>query len=399
MAAPRVVWTKHLVRARGINPRAHADLHFPGDYRLILLGDDDAQEFTPGEKSPVATYPAWQPVLGMATLERLLGEGPVKRRSVAGQEHRVVVHRWPPGNYVEAKKLLRHLGELQVKYPEAVIHLSGACDYNPAFGQDLGAADIDVSSTYERVGDVLLPNGRRISPKDAHRHLQWINLLGFKCAELVDFDRRLSYNVASALWASTYFTSDVRFASRGAKPVLARIHSGNAQPGDKIICDQCSLQFGCKFYRPEGVCSVPGTDTEKLARMFRSRNSDDILEGLGDLAELALERLKEGRDMEYLSGEADPEVTKMIAQLFGMGKTLAVLRNPALKAAKVSVNVNNGQQLVTGGTAAEIAAALVKELEESGVPRDSITPELVQAKLREKAGVPTIAIEATARES
>ena len=90
------------------------------------------------------------------------------------------------------------------------------------------------------------------------------------------------------------------------------------------------------------MCSVPGAEPTELAEFFKTRDSDLIIDGLGTLMAAQTRRLERGMADEEDFG-LDPEVTKMMSQLFEQGVKLAKLLNPDLRGgAKVSVNVGVG---------------------------------------------------------
>jgi hypothetical protein len=215
---------------------------------------------------------------------------------------------------------------------------------------------------------------------------------------------RCIYNIKSAVWAGEHFLENIAFKSAGSAAVNPNavshtpatvtqpwsVPAAHAQPGDKIRCDTCSLQNSCKYFRSGSVCSVPGSEPVKLANQFGTRDADQILDGLGTLMQLGTRRLERGLADEEVYGELDPEVTKIINQLFSQGKDLAKLLNPSLRGGP-NVQVNVG---TNGANAAALAAAtpnqmigsIVREMEARGIPRDQITPQHIANFLAEMTG-------------
>lgn len=108
-----------------------------------------------------------------------------------------------------------------------------------------------------------------------------------------------------------------------------------------------------------------------------------IIDGLGALMEVQTGRLQQGLHYEEIEGELDPEVTKIIGQLFANGVKLAKLVDPSLAAGpRVQVNVGpGGAAAVSAGTPQQLVAGIVRALEEKGVPRDKITPKMIEQVL------------------
>jgi len=132
------------------------------------------------------------------------------------------------------------------------------------------------------------------------------------------------------------------------------------------------------------VCSVPDSEPVKLASFFNTRDSDTIISGLGALLGKQAERLERGMEDEEWGEELDSEVSKLINSLFSNGVKLAKLTNPELSGGtRVGVFVNGGQgaQVAVGSSASQLTASIVRELEEKGIPREDITPEMISQVL------------------
>jgi len=131
---------------------------------------------------------------------------------------------------------------------------------------------------------------------------------------------------------------------------------------------------------------VPDSDSAELARHFRTRNSDLIIDGLGKLMEDGIERYFEGKKNETIAGELDPNVSRMGDKLFSQGVQLAKLVDPSLRTSAVAVNIAANQASVGVGTAAptthQLAAQVIGQLEAGGLSRSQITEDVVRRALQ-----------------
>lgn len=160
-------------------------------------------------------------------------------------------------------------------------------------------------------------------------------------------------------------------------------------PGDRVTCDTCSVARMCKVYREGSVCNVPQSPGEKLAKAFSSRDSSQIIDGLGNLLALQSERLETAMEDERDFGEMNPEVTKLMNSLFTNGTKLAKLVDPTLNGAGTTVNVGvgaGGSAQVTTANPNTIMAQIVRVLEDKGIPRDQITSDMVAGVLQAMNG-------------
>lgn len=102
-----------------------------------------------------------------------------------------------------------------------------------------------------------------------------------------------------------------------------------------------------------------------------------IIDGLGTLLAANTRRLEGGLREEEAFGERNPEVTKMMGQVFDHGIKLAKLIDPSLRGAAVQVNVG-AQAQVAGANPQQLVAAAFRALEAQGFTREEITPDMVQ---------------------
>lgn len=419
----RIAWDRGLCVKRRIDPLKHAAAYFSGkEWRVLLVGEQGTAEYTQDSgTTPVAVYPTWDAEQDQLELLEEMMQYPIgedadacndpdlslDERPVAGQEHRVVVINLPVVNYTPGRALVRKLKELQEEYPECKLHLHGLYSWRVSFGMGFGATDVDPRTNAGK-GKVTLPSGKEMIAEKTVAVPQWVTLLGMKPIDLTKEPRnRCIYNIKSAMWAGEHYMENIAFASRAshsqpapdttsptAKPIETKSKSPFSapvvpQPNDKISCDACSLQNSCKYYRQGSVCSVPGSEPASLASHFKTRDADQIIDGLGTLLQMQARRLEQGLADEQLYGELDPEVTKMTNQLFANGSKLAKLVDPSRFAGpKVQVNVGQGGNVaaIQAATPNQVLGGIVRELEARGIPRDKITPDMVGNLLAEMGG-------------
>lgn len=411
-----IAWDRGMLVKKKIDPVKHASLYFGRaiDFRVLLVGEQGTAELRAGDtlERPTAVYPTWEYGEEMSLLEEILALPPgedmkacndktvsADERPVWGQEHRVVITGLPPATTGPGRKMLTVLRTLQEDYPKAILHIHGLYGFRVAFGMGFGAADVEPRTNAQK-GKVYLPSGKEEKFERAQANPQWVTLLGFKPVDLAIPRNRCMFNIKSALWAGENYDKIFNFKSRAGSttevdtttpdaeyepPTTARSHSTGValspKEGDKFHCDTCSLQNTCKYYRNGAVCSVPGAEPKELAKFFKTRDSDQIIEGLSTLVAANSRRLERGMSEETAFGDINPEVTKLINQIFDQGTKLAKLVDPNLRGgAKVQVNVGaGGQAAVIGQTnPRQLIASVVRELENRGIPRDQITPEMIQ---------------------
>lgn len=418
----RIAWDRGLLVKRRIDPLKHAGIYFAGKpWRLMMIGEQGSAEYTneSGEK-PVGVYPTWDAsVEELTLLEEMMaypvgedGEAcedpnlPDDQRPVAGQTHRVVIINLPDQRSAMGRGLVRKIKELQEDYPTCVVHIHGLYSWRVCFGMGFGSVDID-PRTHAGKGKVILPSGKQMIAEQTISCPQWVTMLGMKPVDLTREPRnRCIYNIKSAVWAADHFRENIAFASRPSattpppnieskKPMLVpavdpRPFHGSKTPqaNDKINCDTCSLQNSCKYYRQGSVCSVPGSEPASLATHFKTRDSEQIIEGLGTILQLQARRLDRGVADENMYGELDPEVTKIANQIFSNGVKLAKLVDPTLNGPQVQVNVGGGTSAaaVQAATPNQVIGGIVRELERRGIAREDITPDMVGNLLAEMAG-------------
>lgn len=405
----KIAWSRKLLIHRKVDAFKYMTLQygqFPFEY--IICDEMGTQHWESGTKQPIAVYPTWVFGDDFSLLEELCSSNigldeeacdderidPLLR-PVLGQDHKIIIMNVPNASTGIARKFYQVLMELQEDYPEVTIHLHGVASYNVLFGMQLKSVDVDARAP-AFVGNLMLPNGKQIHFERTEDIAPWVNLLGYTPGELTVPRNRCMFNIKSAYWASKYFKREIRFKYKRDKVEVVDINSPETvfepvegkgiqlkriQPKveDKFLCDTCSLQVTCRFYRMGAVCVVPDAETKPLTEYFNTRNADSIIEGLGTLLGTQVARLEEGRQHEIDSdNKLDPEVTKIVNSLFDRGVKLAQLIDPSLRSGpKVQIN----QQNITGSSPQQLMAACIAELEARGIPRESITPEMIESVL------------------
>jgi hypothetical protein len=402
-----LAWDRGLLRKRGdLDMNAFCDANVPSiyDYRSMAIGEQGAVEVDRDTSmhSPKAVYPVWDYTVHalndlLKLIERPAGEDPKwyknpilppDQRPVKGQEHRIVVIRPPEfGANVEGKTFYPLLRDIQDEHPEVILHLHGSYSYRAMFGMELRSADVD--PTTGRGALVYLPMGKKVKRGDLKKYQQWINVVGGRPGDLDTPRGVCMFNIRSALWAGRHFNEEVAFRVREVgerKSATLEHYSPGAvvTQEDKFMCDRCSLAVSCKYFREGAVCSLPGSDSVELSRFFTSRDSAVIISGLTRLLEFQAERLEDGRETEKLTGDLDPEVTRIADSLFERALKLAKLLDPQLdpKRPLVSMSVNSaGPTQINNGqfNMQEAVAAAFTALEAKGVPRNAITSDMVES--------------------
>jgi hypothetical protein len=403
LAMPKVAWNAACLRHHNVSVDRFNELHFPvgQPFDTLVIDADQTIRITPtsSSKKPHATYPSWAHGQTLTLLESYLRE-----------EHElVVIVGIPPFMAPFVEQFYIPLSQLQEEWPKTQIHLNGGNGFRQLFG--LGYASVDYDPlTSVALKQVMLPCGAQ--PKNRSEWAawgKWFRLIGYDWREINTRADMAEFNITSAHWAAEHFRTEVKFAIQQhhrmpkenaqlreevpeAGDFVTNYKRRHASEGDMIICDACSLATACKLYREGAVCTLPESPSRDLAKCFKSRDSDKILEGLAKIMAIEEERFQEGRSREKEAEDGlDPEVSKMLTTMFHQGVQLAKLRNPALLGNRTQVNVGvafgNHQ-----ATPAQMGAAAIAQLEAQGWTRESITRDMVERVIRGE-DVPKAAIE------
>ena len=421
-----IAWDRGILRKFRIDPFIHARDHMAGkDYRVLAIGDQGAAEIGPLNTmhNPKAVYPVWEyNQMSLDQLEewmarncaeelrheRIARRCPADEIPVPGQEHRVVVTRLPHLSTGIGRKFFATLGLMQLDYPDCILHVHGYTTFS-WISSGIRAGDLDHRALPSK-GRVFLPNGRRMPWEDTNDHRRWVNLLGWRPADLQEPRNRCMFSIQAAHWAAEHWAKDPHLAAtprllsnedfvkvlNGAVELdgqetkrFSTVTGYNKEKkplplvGDKFYCEACSFAPKCRAFRVGSICSVPDAESAELARHFKTRDSGLIIEGLGRLMEGGVERWVEGRNAEKSTGELDPHVTKIQSELYKQGVALAKLVDPRLRSAAVAIQMNAGNGIqVNGATGAPTlqgrVAAAKGALEQAGVPEKMITAEMIE---------------------
>lgn len=389
VATYNFVWDRGYLHKKSLDPEKFIQAYIPPpqDFRMLIVGNHDqgAQEITRATTWKTAVQvPVWEYGDPWADLEQLIEEPEYE-----GQ--RVVVTSIPHVNTGPGRRFMRLLTELQQENRQTNVHVHGLYAWRILFGLEYGSVDID-PRTDAKKGNLLLPNGKHIKFEEAPNWEQWITLFGYLPVELSVPRNRCMYNIKSALWSGLHYRENIKFAYKSQRTVDAdskfattpvahnvMVRHVKAEEGDKFLCNTCSLQMSCKYFRSGAVCVVPDSEPAELARFFKTRDSDAIIEGLGTLLAAQTRRLERGMQEEELNGNLglSSEVTKIINTLFDRGVKLAKLVNPALAQPNVKVNINSGTQ-ISMGTPQAMMAEVVAQFEARGIARENITPDMIE---------------------
>lgn len=392
----------------------------PLEYRVLIVDVKGTAELRRGftRARPAAVYPTWDyKIDDIATLEELLVSPagadnaacsdercPVAERPVYEQEHRIVITGCPGMNTGIGRRFAGTLRDLQEEYPSAILHVTGLVSFRIMFGFGFGAVDFNPHDI-ARGNRVVLPNGKVIQADQTAPWQKWFALLGNVASDMKVPRNRTLYCMKAAEWASEHFREDLVFAVRRGKsmvdpdvvshkiPTAGVVLSptATATVGDKVLCDQCSLARHCKFFRDGEVCTLPGSETVSLAKLFQSRDPDKIIDGLGSLMEVQTERLEDalGQEREFGGKDGAPldgEVTKLVNTLFDRGVKLAKLIDPhRFTGPQVAINLSGGQSAFPS-TPQQLVAGIMRELKDQGFTDDQITPELVESFIAQRSG-------------
>lgn len=407
-----IAWDRGILVKRGIEPIKFAMTFCSGmDYRILTIGNQGSAEYRPGTDwtHPVAVYPTWSygedSIILEEMMEHPLGEDEEAcnddtvrddERPVLGQPHRVIITDMPNAQSGTGRNFLRYLKILQEDHPECIIHVHGLYGWKTAFGLGFGAADVQPRDAAQK-GRVHLPAGQVEKFERVVQKPQWAAALGFKPADLENPKQRCIFNIKSAIWAGEHYTELFKFKTQHGGSVdyqssdadftpeeTAVAVRGKAQPGDKQVCDMCSLADKCKYYRSGAVCTVPGAEPVKLAQLFRTRDADQIINGLSMIVGAGAERLERTMQIEEDLGDFDPEVSKMMGQVFDQGVKLAKLLEPQRfsPGSKVQVNVGQGGAAsISTANPRELVKNIFRELEAQGIPRENITEDMIKGAM------------------
>lgn len=414
------MWDHGILKKKNIDVNRFMDLHYGESraWRAMIVSEHGALlvDNNSSMKKPTACFPVWKFGESFDVLNDLVQNPvglnprrirrpeymPPEFRYQDGQPHYVVVSYLPDVSTVQGRDFFLYLAHLQEENPECRIHIHGLYSWRVMFGLGFGSADVDARTDAAKKR-LVLPNGRFIyvTDEEIYAYEHWVNLLGYDLKDLIESPRdRCMYNIKSALWASEHFRESVRFKNKGFEGIDLDTLSGRMEkteskrifvrqvkplPDDKFFCNHCSLQSSCKFFRVGAVCAVPDSEPTKLAQFFKSRDSETILDGMTVLLQMEAERVQDARQAEAEKEVINPEVTKMLGQIFSHAEKFAKLLDPSLRA-PAGPSITNNSLILNAGTPQELAAQAVNILVARGIPRSEITPEMIMELVESNQG-------------
>lgn len=165
--------------------------------------------------------------------------------------------------------------------------------------------------------------------------------------------------------------------------------------GDKTVCDECALQYACRLYKEGSVCTLPGTEGKRLSDYVGSTDAKEVIKGIGHLLSFQAEYVEDAiakdqeaerkaKELKETPPERNPEVFKMMTEIQKNATSYAKILNPALMKPQTAVQVNVGTGQTTTATfesaqpvTAVASAKAARELEQAGVPRSDMTPQMI----------------------
>lgn len=386
----RVVFDYGHLRKKSIDPHRFLSLYYgvTTPWRALIIGAQGTLEIDPEHdmEHPKSIFPTWEYGKNASDLEEMVSH------PVLGQEHRVVIIRPPAANANIGRAFYRILAETQDEYPECIIHVHGLYSYRLMFAPWFRSVDFE-PRTLAAKGKVTLPTGKEVKYERTFDESHWVTLLGMRPVDLRIPRNRCIYNIKSAMWASEHFKEAVKIKTKGFTHVdpddpIKRVvenrsiflHRVQPRQGDKFLCNLCSLQTVCKYFREGAVCIVPESEPVELARFFKTRDSDTIIDGLGTLLAAETRRLEKAivkEEQEFAKEGLDPKITKIVQGLFDRGVKLAKLVNPSLAAAGAAKITQTNLTQINASNPQAIMAGIVATFSAMGIPREEITPEMV----------------------
>ncbi len=392
------------------------------DWTMLIVAREGVAEVdatTRDRHKPKAVYPTWDFSDGWDALEKYckepVGEDmalcfdleiPSDFRPVWGQPHKVVIFAPPNIRSKTGGAELGRLMSMKRKYPDVEFIMHDTASYRIMFSSGLHHSTFDPYQT-ARKGSVILPMGSVYAQKDWDKNRKWIHMLGFSVQALAGDDAlldRLLYNIESVQWAEENFNKNVEFFIRATEGLDHKTKRGKYEiaeskeawltganmttrlvlgPNDGYVCDDCSIATKCKFFREGMVCGVAKGKTGDLTKAFGTRDAGVIIDGLVKLTHIQAERVEADLEAEEESGERQMETDRRIKDLMDSGIKVAKLINPNLNGRGVEVNIGVlGQaNVLAQQTPQQLMANAVRALEQQGVPREEITPNMIRGLL------------------
>lgn len=392
------VFDRGVVEYRRLNLAAFLDVHVPAHakWRAIVVDDRAkiAVEYTRDSGNDgIALHPVYTSDMDLSVLEK----------SMQGFE-RVIFLQTTSRSPTPAELTQRlEISQMQLAYPNCILHVKNSWSFATQFGMDFRAADVECR-TRAANGVVFLTQGGHGAPKNPN-HLDRIKYTGGQIgmdAFSLDVPRnRCMWNIRVAAWAAKYYkdrhtspairrtSTPVDIESPEFKPLevsrprvtLPRDPEKRAEAesrGDYFLCNLCSQQTKCDYFRRGAVCALPGSEPSDLAKMMGSTDAETIKAGLSSLLMFQSNRVLEAAEKERDKGEIDPELTKMVNTLFDRGVKMVKLQDPAARNGGPVINLPGSHTTnILNADRKAILGGIIQELEARGVHRNDVTPEVL----------------------
>ena len=418
----QVLWDFSFLRKYRIDVLTFMRQNFHGlPWKAYILDERTCYliDYTCGTNEHRGSWPVWSyPNYNLRELEDLIrtpwDQRPVNPNAawydipVVGQKHRVFIKDIKNGAMDPIlRKRRQKLTKIQRAFPEVELFIKPIDFSFPLmFGAGFSAGCMDpYKAHHDNKGSIVLPNGSHIMLKRdidrLYREAPKIEFLGYDVDHILEDPWiNLEFQIASCRHAAHHWDDPTgpfigaraqishrvdyenpdMYAKTSSYSVV-KFKKDKIKETDKILCDSCSLWRLCPAYRAEEVCGLPGTESKKLSEMFKSRNADEVVEGLASIVSKQAERVERRMDEEqFAPGGSDKEIDKQLNALFKNGTQLAKLRNPNL--GRPLVQINNGpgtqnNQIVANADPRALAATVIQEIEATGVRREDITDEMI----------------------
>lgn len=356
----------------------------------------------------------------------------------------------------ERNRVYDYVHRVGAAFPHVRLHVHGQNNWRASFGLNFQAADID--PYFHSAKLITLPNGRVAIcvGKDLHRHLKWIHVLGFDVPSLRTQHGRIAFNLHSAMWAAENYSSEEALAKTrhhnpsrtdplglyaldikdekrtkyplgmrmrmpvhdpDKQPQMAPVREGKVEPYhlaepivglplvpvkpradtkfDKVLCDPCTLKDKCRHFRDGGLCILPRSPSSDLARLFNTRDADQVREALSSVLQHQAERLSrisDSWDGESVDELGTDEVIKRSEHQMKLENSLArsseamiKILDPSQRTPSTIPAINATQ--INVYNPAVLVANVVKKLEEAGIDRSKIKPEMIIEAAREAGAI------------
>lgn len=390
------------------------NLHFGNrPWRSYTIGNWKTMEYDHKceHQEPAGVYPSWHIIDDTFSTLKDYIDNPWNKKIGMGidwtdrpkfnQPHRIFIVGVRTDSRADPSMQARlgKLRDIQLAYPEVEFFIHGTDAYPVLFGLDMTAGDFDPYRSAQG-NKIILPGGRRVYKPEFTEREHEIKALGFTVNDLIEDPTNCQkYNIASARYAAHHWSSPTGLLKRKSKNILVdkivptnkvRPHNVTVttfpkeliKPTDKIACDACSLWRVCHSYRKGSVCNLPGTESKKLSEMALSRDAGVITNMLASIVSKQAERVETVLDDEKFNKEINPEVDKMLNNLFKNGVQLAKLRDPNLGRPLVQINNVQGSiganQKVANADPRGIVSHIVSEIEATGIDRSDITEQMIK---------------------